>query len=133
MPPIGIEPTLALLRTGFSYHYSFHYRRLNLKLRASILWSGLYLHHIITDLDAHRQVSTPSKLFQVRLGSVLAFYSLHRIWWVLLLLFPTRHSNYLSKSCVSTNSTTKAEAHFLFKELFYCKDTKLFSNYKIFF
>ena len=27
------------LRTGFSYHYSFHYHH-------KCLWSGLYLHHV---------------------------------------------------------------------------------------
>jgi len=45
----------------------------------TVLWSGLYLHHSITALDARRLVSTRSKVFLLRLRSVLAFYSLHRI------------------------------------------------------
>ena len=44
-----------------------------------VWWSGLYLHHSITTLDACRLVSTRSKVFLLRLRSVLAFYSLHRI------------------------------------------------------
>jgi len=39
----------------------------------SVLWSGLYLHHSITTLDVRRLVSTPSKIFLSKLGSVLAF------------------------------------------------------------
>ena len=40
VPQTGIEPVLTLRRTGFSYHYSFHYQH------KCCLWSGLYLHHI---------------------------------------------------------------------------------------
>ena len=57
VPQTGIEPVRTLRPTGFSYHYSFHYCR---PFGACVAWSGLYLHRIITDLDAHRQVSTPS-------------------------------------------------------------------------
>ena len=39
----------------------------------TVLWSGLYLHHSISTLDARRLVSTRSKIFLSRLRSVLAF------------------------------------------------------------
>ena len=37
-----------------------------------VCWSGLYLHHSINALDARRLVSTPSTVFLLKLGSVLA-------------------------------------------------------------
>jgi hypothetical protein len=70
VPGAGLEPA-RLVSERFSYHYSFHY--------PFSLWSGLYLHHSIATLDARRLVSTRSKVFLLRLRSVLAFYSLHRI------------------------------------------------------
>ena len=39
----------------------------------TVWWSGLYLHHSITALDARRLVSTPSTVFLLKLGPVLAF------------------------------------------------------------
>jgi len=52
---------------GFSYHYNFRYH--------FCLWSGLYLNH------SFRFRFPPSSLytFPFGLGSVLAFYSVHRI------------------------------------------------------
>lgn len=63
VPPVGLEPTQALLPIRFSYHYSFHYqlkcylhRQLTSAYREylwasayaiiSCLWSGLGLNHI---------------------------------------------------------------------------------------
>ncbi len=39
----------------------------------TVSWSGLYLHHSIATLDARRLVSTPSTVFLLKLGSVLAY------------------------------------------------------------
>ncbi len=65
VPQVRIELTTYRL----PYHYSFHY--------PFGLWSGLYL-----DLNL-RFRSPPSSLYTfpvIGLGSVLAFYSFHRIW-----------------------------------------------------
>ena len=67
-----------------------------------------YTLTIAIALGSRRLVSTRSKVFLLRLRSVLAFYSLHRIWRVLLQSFPIGHSNFTSKSLVSTYFTTLA-------------------------
>ena len=104
MPQAGIEPALALRRTGFSYYYGFHH--------PLPVCSLDYAFTISFDLGAPCLVSTRSLSGFARYSHLKGFaefteFYIFNFSKCTQILFNQRT---MSKSCVSTSSTTKASS-----------------------
>ncbi len=102
MPQAGIEPALALRRTGFSYYYGFHH--------PLPVCSLDYAFTISCDLGAPCLVSTRSLSGFARYSHLKGFaefteFYIFNFSKCTQILFIQRT---MSKSCVSTSSTTRA-------------------------
>ena len=104
MPQAGIEPARALRPTGFSYYYGFHH--------PTLVCSLDYAFTISFDLGAPCLVSTRSLSGFARYSHFKGFaefteFYIFNFSKCTQILFNQRT---MSKSCVSTSSTTKASS-----------------------
>ena len=102
MPQAGIEPARALRPTGFSYYYGFHH--------PTLVCSLDYAFTISFDLGAPCLVSTRSLSGFARYSHFKGFAEFTEFY---IFNFSKRtqilfNQRTMSKSCVSTSSTTKA-------------------------
>ena len=79
VPRAGVEPARTLLSTRFSYHYNFRYHQF-----VFVVWT--------IPSPFYRCSVSSLYTFLFRLRSVFPFYRVHRIYGVLLRMFPFEHS-----------------------------------------
>jgi hypothetical protein len=104
VPQAGIEPARALRPTGFSYYYGFHH--------PTLVCSLDYAFTISFDLGAPCLVSTRSLSGFARYSHFKGFAEFTEFY---IFNFSKRtqilfNQRTMSKSCVSTSSTTKASS-----------------------